>query len=200
MCRTASPRAIANTEERIRQTALDLFVLNGYQSTSLRDLAAHLGMQAGSLYNHIESKQSLLFDLMEEALDTLLADTLANIKRGKSREEKLRGFIQASVAFKRRERKRLALIHRETVNLSQDHRHHIQCMLDDYARCLESVIAVQPSPSTTDILRLDLLIKAIMGMLQGLDVWGTEGVAGNLREEVDQLTRMISGAISAAIP
>lgn len=33
------------------------------------------GFRRGSLYNPIESKQALLFELMEDALDYLLADT-----------------------------------------------------------------------------------------------------------------------------
>ncbi|MGH8436544.1 MAG: TetR/AcrR family transcriptional regulator [Pseudomonas sp.] len=39
--------------DRVRQTALELFSTYGYQSTSLRDLANHLGVQPGSIYNHI---------------------------------------------------------------------------------------------------------------------------------------------------
>ena len=39
---------------------------------SLRDLAAEVGIQVGSLYNHISTKQELLFDLVQDHVNELL--------------------------------------------------------------------------------------------------------------------------------
>lgn len=198
MQRATSPQAIADTQDRLRHAALELFTSQGYQSTSLRDLAAHLGMQAGSLYNHIESKQALLFDLIEEALDALLAETRSSIRRGKNREERLRLFVQVSLCFQKREHKRMALIHRETINLTQEQQQQVQHLVDEYAGCLEWVIADRRSATVTPDSRLKLLIGAIIGMIHGLQSWGCNDPSPPLREEVEQLTRMINGAIGAA--
>lgn len=198
MQRATSSQAIVDTQERLRHAALELFTSQGYQSTSLRDLAAHLGMQAGSLYNHIENKQSLLFDLIEEALDALLAETRSSIKRGNNREERLRLFVQVSLGFQKRERKRMALIQRETVNLTQEQQERVQHLIGEYARCLEWVIADRRSASAASDSRLKLLIGGIIGMIQGLQTWSSNDASPPLREEVDQLTRMINGAIGAA--
>lgn len=198
MQRATSSQAIVDTQERLRHAALELFTSQGYQSTSLRDLAAHLGMQAGSLYNHIENKQSLLFDLIEEALDALLAETRSSIKRGNNREERLRLFVQVSLGFQKRERKRMALIQRETVNLTQEQQERVQHLIGEYARCLEWVIADRRSAPAASDCRLKLLIGGIIGMIQGLQTWSSNDASPPLREEVDQLTRMINGAIGAA--
>lgn len=198
MHRATSPQAIADTQERLRHAALELFTAQGYQSTSLRDLAGYLGMQAGSLYNYIENKQSLLFDLIEEALDALLAEIRSSIKHGNTREERLRIFVQVSLGFQKRERKRMALIHRETINLSAEQQSHVQHLVDEYARCLEWVIAGQPSRPASTNSRLKLMIGAIMGMIQGLHSWSSDDASPPLRDEVDQLIRMINGAIGAA--
>lgn len=198
MQRATSPQAMADTQERLRHAALELFTSQGYQSTSLRDLAAHLGIQAGSLYNHIENKQSLLFDLIEEALDWLLAETRSSIKRGKTREERVRLFVHVSLCFQKRERKRMALIHRETINLSDEQQRRVQHLIDEYARCLEWVIAGTPGKGATTNSRLKFLIGAIIGMTQGLHPWVNDDASTPLRDEVDQLTRMINGAIGAA--
>lgn len=198
MQRATSSQAIVDTQERLRHAALELFTSQGYQSTSLRDLAAHLGMQAGSLYNHIENKQSLLFDLIEETLDALLAETRSSIKRGNNREERLRLFVQVSLGFQKRERKRMALIQRETVNLTQEQQERVQHLIGEYARCLEWVIADRRSTPAASDNRLKLLIGGIIGMIQGLQTWSSNDASPPLREEVDQLTRMINGAIGAA--
>jgi AcrR family transcriptional regulator len=61
--------------------AARLFAERGYHGTSIGDLAKALGVQKGSLYAHIESKQDLLYEAMREgaeafhaALDTVPDD------------------------------------------------------------------------------------------------------------------------------
>jgi TetR/AcrR family transcriptional regulator, cholesterol catabolism regulator len=51
--------------ELTRQAAR-LFAERGYHGTSIGDLAKALGVQKGSLYAHIDSKQDLLFEAMQE--------------------------------------------------------------------------------------------------------------------------------------
>ena len=63
-----------NTAEEIRSVALDLFYKRGFQATTLRDIAAKVGIQVGSLYNHIASKGDLLFEIMENIMLDLLED------------------------------------------------------------------------------------------------------------------------------
>ena len=51
--------------ELARQAAR-LFAEKGYHGTSIGDLAAAMGVQKGSLYAHISSKQDLLYETMAE--------------------------------------------------------------------------------------------------------------------------------------
>jgi TetR/AcrR family transcriptional regulator, cholesterol catabolism regulator len=55
----------ARRAELTRQAAR-LFAERGYHGTSIGDLAEALGVQKGSLYAHIRSKQDLLYDTMRE--------------------------------------------------------------------------------------------------------------------------------------
>jgi AcrR family transcriptional regulator len=64
-----------------------LFAEKGYHGTSIGDLARALGVQKGSLYAHIESKQDLLYETMRDgaaafhaALDEI-PDDLAAVER-----------------------------------------------------------------------------------------------------------------------
>lgn len=54
-----------NTKEKILNSALDLFSENGYNSVTVRDIAAKVGIKASSLYNHFENKQSIFNELIE---------------------------------------------------------------------------------------------------------------------------------------
>ncbi|HVC76287.1 MAG TPA: TetR/AcrR family transcriptional regulator [Candidatus Micrarchaeaceae archaeon] len=60
--------------EEIRLAALELFYRRGFQASTLRGVAAKVGIQVGSLYNHIGSKSDLLFEIMEGVMLDLLAD------------------------------------------------------------------------------------------------------------------------------
>jgi len=50
----------------LTRAAARLFAERGYHGTSIGDLARALGVQKGSLYAHIDSKQDLLFEAMSE--------------------------------------------------------------------------------------------------------------------------------------
>jgi TetR/AcrR family transcriptional regulator, cholesterol catabolism regulator len=55
----------ARRSELTRQAAR-LFAEKGYHGTSIGDLAEAMGVQKGSLYAHIKSKQDLLYETMAE--------------------------------------------------------------------------------------------------------------------------------------
>jgi AcrR family transcriptional regulator len=69
-----------------RSTVLDaaclLFAEHGYRATSMKDIAEELGVRAPSLYNHVASKQDILYAIMDKAMDratTALEQTLADV-------------------------------------------------------------------------------------------------------------------------
>jgi len=61
----------AAREDQLLETATRLFREQGFHNTSMQDLAAALGMQKGSLYYYIDSKEALLRRLLERATSVL---------------------------------------------------------------------------------------------------------------------------------
>ncbi len=53
------------TAERVYAAALDLFARQGYEATTLAQIAEAVGIRKPSLYNHIESKEALFLSLVE---------------------------------------------------------------------------------------------------------------------------------------
>jgi AcrR family transcriptional regulator len=60
-------------EDQLLETATRLFKEQGYHNTSMQDLADALGLQKGSLYYYIDSKEELLRRLLERATSFLAA-------------------------------------------------------------------------------------------------------------------------------
>ena len=57
----------------LAREAARLFAEKGYHGTSVGDLAAAMGMQKGSLYAHMDSKQDLLYEAMREGAEAFHA-------------------------------------------------------------------------------------------------------------------------------
>jgi AcrR family transcriptional regulator len=63
----------APREDQVRAVALRLFKEKGYHATSMRDIASEVGINKGSLYSYIASKEDLLLPVFERAMGVLLA-------------------------------------------------------------------------------------------------------------------------------
>jgi AcrR family transcriptional regulator len=57
---------MSTRRSELTREAARLFAERGYHGTSIGDLAAAMGVQKGSLYAHIASKQDLLYETMRE--------------------------------------------------------------------------------------------------------------------------------------
>src|SRR5438105_6705523 len=56
-------------KEQIYSTARSLFSERGYHATTVRDIARELNMQGGSLYAHIDSKEDVLWEIVQRAAE-----------------------------------------------------------------------------------------------------------------------------------
>lgn len=58
-----------NTKQEILETALDLFSVQGYEATSMAQIADAVGIRKASLYSHFCSKQEILDALVRTVLE-----------------------------------------------------------------------------------------------------------------------------------
>ncbi|MSU06253.1 TetR/AcrR family transcriptional regulator [Spirochaetales bacterium NM-380-WT-3C1] len=58
-----------NTKKEILLEALDLFSYQGYEATSISQIASAVGIKKASLYSHYESKKAILDALVKEVLE-----------------------------------------------------------------------------------------------------------------------------------
>ena len=70
------PARRGDTRTRIQQVALELFAEQGYERTSLREIAERLGVTKAALYYHFKSKEDIVRSFTEDhfcRLDALIA-------------------------------------------------------------------------------------------------------------------------------
>lgn len=64
---------MSTRKSQLTREAARLFAEKGYHGTSIGDLAKAMGVQKGSLYAHISSKEDLLYEAMREGADAFHA-------------------------------------------------------------------------------------------------------------------------------
>lgn len=85
----------------VLRRAIDLFNAQGYDATSMGDLAKELGLTKSAIYHHVPSKETLLASALDEALDELSTaiDEAVNADPGEDAYQRLRGAVEASVSI-----------------------------------------------------------------------------------------------------
>ena len=85
-------------QQTVLRVAIELFNRQGYDATSMGDLARELGLTKSAIYHHVPSKEHLLERALDEALDELTAalDTV-QADTSYSPEQRLRAAVRSSV-------------------------------------------------------------------------------------------------------
>jgi AcrR family transcriptional regulator len=85
-----------DTRSRLRQLALKLFAEQGYEKTSLREIAEQLGVTKAALYYYFKSKEDIVRSLVEDyvgELDELIAWAKTQPRTPATRAEIVRRYL-----------------------------------------------------------------------------------------------------------
>ncbi|EON24606.1 MULTISPECIES: TetR/AcrR family transcriptional regulator [Nocardioides] len=158
-------------QETVLRRAIDLFNRQGYDATSMGDLARELGLTKSAIYHHVPSKEHLLASGLDEALDAL-SSTVTAIAATSERpaEARLRTAIRSSVEILVDHLPAVTLLLRargnsEVEQAALDRRRAIDDALAELVRD-----AVREGSLRTDI-DPELISRLLFGMVNGLVEW-----------------------------
>src|SRR5580698_1214518 len=83
--------------QEILRTAARLFQQQGYDATSMNDVAAALKLSKGGLYHHFQSKDEILFNLMDHAMEITQERVINPVRAITDPEEALRTLIRLHI-------------------------------------------------------------------------------------------------------
>jgi AcrR family transcriptional regulator len=97
--RTGKRGRPGNDSATVLRRAIALFNQQGYDATSIGDLARDLGLTKSAIYHHIDSKEDLLAAALDEALDGLnrSVQVALDAPAGTSAAVRLRSVVEESV-------------------------------------------------------------------------------------------------------
>jgi AcrR family transcriptional regulator len=169
------------TLEAIRKAGLRLIYEHGYEAMSLRQLAAEVGIQSGSLYNHIATKQDLLFDLVREHINELLRQ-LDRALQGKEQPiEKLRAFVTFHVTYHMTKKREVFIANSELRSLEPKNYDAIIALRSAYEQRLAQILSEGVADGTFEVTDIQVATFAILALLTGICTWYRPG--GRLTRE-----------------
>ncbi|MGH9536908.1 MAG: TetR/AcrR family transcriptional regulator, partial [Terriglobales bacterium] len=89
--------ATADSRQDILRTAARLFQQRGYDATSMNDVATALKLSKGGLYHHFQSKDEILFNLMNHAMDITQERVIDAVREVADPEQRLRVLIRRHI-------------------------------------------------------------------------------------------------------
>jgi AcrR family transcriptional regulator len=159
-------------QQTVLRRAVEVFNRQGYDGTSMGDLARELGVGKSALYHHVPGKEALLAQALDEALDGLTA--VLDRPTGATAYERLRAAVRDSV--------RVLVEHLPAVTLLLRVRGNSEVELaalrrrreiDDRLAALVSAAAAEGSLRAD--LPPDLVSRLLFGMVNSLVEWYRPG-------------------------
>ncbi|GAB3538390.1 TetR/AcrR family transcriptional regulator [Noviherbaspirillum agri] len=194
--RASNGNGLTQLEEDSRRSELiaksaKLFREKGYDRTTVRDIAAAVGMQAGSWFYHFKSKQEILVAVMEQGM----ARSLQEIEDISARSLPPRDAFRALVLT---HLKTLLAPHNDFIpvllyearSLDEESRAKIIAMTDRYEAVWDEVIdALQQSGDWVAPTKLDRLF--LFGALNWTAQWYRPGAGITLEDLADQAVQFL---------
>lgn len=129
------------TADAIRRQAAESFAQHGYEATSLRTIAAAVGIKVGSLYNHISSKEELLLSVMGGTMDELNAAVDSALSEFTEPAERLVRFLECHLKFHAEHAQQVFIGNSELRSLPPEARQEITEKRRAYRLMIEQLIA-----------------------------------------------------------
>lgn len=133
-------RSTTTTRGTVLDTACLLFAAHGYRGTSMKDIATELGVRAPSLYNHVASKQDILYEIMDKAMDRAIAALEQALAGVDDVAEQLRRATESLVLDFLRYPAEVTVCNNEVRSLDPGHRLAIVAKRDRYAARVRHII------------------------------------------------------------
>jgi AcrR family transcriptional regulator len=165
--------ATIEPRQEILRAAARLFQQQGYDATSMNDVAAALKLSKGGLYHHFQSKDEILYHIMSHAMDITEQRVINVVRRIESVEERLRMLIRLhiEVVLSEEDREITVMLH-ENHPLPSALRRKINGRKKDYVHFVENLVAdVQRQRNSTSQVTPRAAAFALVGMINWIYQW-----------------------------
>jgi AcrR family transcriptional regulator len=188
---------LIDSRQEILRTAGRLFQQRGYDATSMNDVAAALKLSKGGLYHHFQSKDEILYQIMNHAMDITQERVIDPVRSIADPEQRLRALIRLhiEVVLSPADREITVMLH-ENHPLPPALRKKINARKKDYVHFLENLMAeVQRARHAKGAVGPRAAAFALLGMLNWIYQWYKPEGALQAQNLVPQFTEFVFGGL-----
>lgn len=184
------------TQKAIRDAAISMFSEFGYHAVTLRGLADRIGIQAGSLYNHIENKQDLLFRILFEIMSDLLRTFEEKVAPAEGSAARLDAFVENHIAFHTARKEEVFIGNMELRNLSPENLAKMIALRDRYQKYLVDILRAGQTAGAFQIRDVRMLAFAVLGMLNAVANWFDPGGRQSADKIAEHYKHLVHGMVN----
>ena len=162
-------------EAELLDAAAEIFHRQGYAETTVREVADALGILKGSLYHYIDSKEDLLFRLMEETTRNAQEMIDAARSRGGSPLERIWAYFHQHVEFNARNFARVSVYYHDFHLLTPERRHELARQRREHERFVVDLIVRAQEDDSLPPFDPDLAAKCCFGVANWMYRWYRPG-------------------------
>lgn len=178
-----------NSAAVIRAEAAKLFFDRGYDATTLRQVASAAGLKVGSLYNHIDSKEHLLLQIMGGIIDDLLADARSALNSGGDAIDRLQAVLAAHIRFHAERAQEVFIGNAELRSLSDAAREVVEAKRHEYESLLQELIEASGDAGLASVIDSKMHMYSFVAQATHIAGWYKPGGRLNLAEIVATYTK-----------
>lgn len=197
MARIAGKTA-EQTVRDMRKAATRLIYEHGFEGMNLRMLAEAIGVRPGSFYNHIASKQDLLFMLLHATMSELLEKLQQALAGAADPVDALRRFVAFHIAFHARRKREVFIGNAELRSLAPANLRRILAMRKAYEQRLLDILVEGNARGEFRIDDPKVAAYALIAMLSGVCTWYRPGGRLDVPMLVERYTTMALGLVNPA--
>lgn len=170
--RSASVPSVTRAD--VFDAALTLFAERGYHGTSLKQVAEKLNIRTPSLYNHMESKSSLLREIVLGTLDRVVAD-FDRVAEVDEPRERLRAATEVYALHHATHPREALVVNQDSSSLDEPERTSAQQIRRDHERAFRQIIIDGQEAGVFVVETPKLASFAIREMCVSIARWFHEG-------------------------
>lgn len=163
--------ARTNTKQELRSHAQRLFAKHGYDGVSMRDIAGSVGIRQSAIYNHFQSKQHLLVDLMVNHMHVMLDAMRVAIDFTATPKAQLESFARFHVNFQIDYSDAVFIAYMELRSLEDEGHASVVVLRDQYEQTLRGILDAGIEAGDFVVSNSSVVARGLLAMMTGVTVW-----------------------------
>lgn len=182
-------------KNEIIKNAAKLFKEKGYSAVTMRDIAKAMGIKAASLYNHINSKQDILKDIIislaEEFTNGMQKIQISEV----SSIEKLKLIVALHVDITGKNTYGMASLNNDWMHLEEQLDYYLE-LRDNYENNFRSILDEGIQNNEIINSNLEIMLFSMLSTLRSLYLWIPKKEDLNTMELTQNLSHMLINGIN----